>query len=326
VIGAGRWGEKLIAALNATGRYRLTAICDPDAERLTRYRGVSAARLLSSAQEALHDRRVEAVFVATPPQTHASLTIAALRAGKHVFVEKPMTLSLVEAEAVGRVLRATGRQLLVGHVLRYHQGILELERLVQAGAIGTLHHFASQRLGRAAPGGTSLAAWWELAPHDVSLARLFLGGDAEFISARASACGQSIEALLQFPRGRTADVLVGALETRRVRRITLGGTDGSACFDDRGPTSRARIQRFDGSAARPLDVAEELDARGNTRDALSVELNHFADAVVHDRPVLTDFEEGERVVAVLEAGARSLANGGQRTRIGLRSDIAPAAE
>ncbi len=331
VIGAGRWGEKLISALSASNRYGVAAICDSDVQRLGRYQNRSSTRLVTNIHDVLRDDHIDAVFIATPPPTHAALTLAALGARKHVFVEKPMTLSLIEAQEVGRALRLAGRRLLVGHVLRYHPGISELEQLVQAGTLGTLRHFESQRLGRATSDGSSVAAWWELAPHDVSLARAFFGCDPAFVSARRSVGGQRIEAKLVFPQERTAALTVGEVAGRRIRRITLRGTRAVAHFDDRDPSSRARILTL----PRPEALTElHFEDHGATTrgfansagDALSLELCHFADAVAYNRPVLTDFEEGERVVAVLEMGARSLANGGQWTRIPLHSDASRPAD
>ena len=241
-----------------------------------------------------------------------------------------MTLGLIEAEAVGQALRKSRRQLLVGHVLRYHPAISQLEQLVRAGMFGTLRHFSSQRLGRPAP-GTRLTAWWELGPHDVSLARAFFAADPTFISTKSSG-PQKVKAHLLFPQGKTAELLVGTGDNGtgdngRVRRIILRGTDAIARFDDRDSTSRARIHQLVPSGEVAADVEEQTTVRqlshDAAQDALGLELHHFAEAVSHNAPVLTNFEEGARVVAILEAGARSLANAGEWTRIEFKSDSCP---
>src|SRR5262249_49709991 len=167
VIGAGYWGKNLVrnfAALNA-----LDVVCDAREETRAAisldYRGV---RVVEAAEAVFKDPAIHACEIATPAETHYPLALAALSAGKDVFVEKPLALRVSEAEALASIAAARGQILMVGHLLRYHPAVEKLLELVADGVLGRIDYAYSNRLnlGKIRHEENAL---WSFAPHDLSL-------------------------------------------------------------------------------------------------------------------------------------------------------------
>src|SRR5688572_2239485 len=183
LLGAGRWGTNIACSLAGVAGARLHAVSDPSPlalQALARALVTDGPRPSFFAELAPALELADAVVVAAPDGTHAALGLAALDAGKHVLVEKPMALTVPDAERLVARARAGRRTLMVGHVLNYHPALERIESIVRAGRIGRPALLSSERfIERAEPGSD---AWWTLAPHDLSLCRRLLG-DVRALSA-----------------------------------------------------------------------------------------------------------------------------------------------
>jgi predicted dehydrogenase len=331
VIGAGRWGANLLRCFGNVDEARIVAVCDTDPGRLRAPGIAPRARRHPKLADLLHDEAVKAVAIATPAALHAQQAVAALEAGKHVFVEKPMALGLREAQQMRDAALAAGRCLMVGHLLRYHPAIVELERLVKQGRLGRVHHVWALRLG---PGATSPddGPWWALAPHDISVVRSLLRAEILDVSARRrdfADGGSEVTADLRL--GTASMTLVtSTAHPRKVRRLALVGTQATALFDDSDgkpllavsegtPPWLDRVSEdalptwLYGPAPLPDDGWKAVDF--NPTEPLICEARHFVSALRHGIRVLTDADEGCRVVAVLEAGALSMSARGATTPV-----------
>ena len=179
VIGCGHWGSNLIRNFNEIGV--LKAVCDTDkavAQRQAEQTGADRSDL----DQILSRSDIDSVAIATPPATHASLAGTALRAGKHVFVEKPMALDPKEGEMLCALAAETGRILMVGHLLQYHPAFQKLRELVRSGTLGRLRYVYSTRanLGQFRREENIL---WSFAPHDISMMIALIGDDPEEVTA-----------------------------------------------------------------------------------------------------------------------------------------------
>ncbi len=242
VLGCGAWGVNHVRVWSGLGR--LAMVCDPDSRRLDAL-AVSHpdVRRTSDPYDVFADRDVTAVVVAAPAAMHAELALAALDAGKDVLVEKPLAVSVSEAEKAVELAEATGRVLMVGHVLEYHPAVTKLRELIETGALGKLLYLYSNRLnfGRVR---TEENALWSFAPHDVALLLRLMGEMPDEVAVRGGAYlsdGIADASLmsLQFPKSVPAHVFVSWLHPFKEQRFVAVGDRQMAVFDDTAPWGRS---------------------------------------------------------------------------------------
>ena len=237
-IGLGYWGPNLLrnfADLSASARVKWC--CDLDEGALKkatqRYPGVQGTKRY---QDLLADPEVEAVVIASPAVTHHELAAAALKAGKHVFVEKPISLQVADAVDLIRLAEENRRILMVGHLMEYHPVVKKLKEYIQQGELGEIYYIYSSRLnlGRVRRDENAM---WSLAPHDISIALYLLGGMPEAVSAQGMAHLQpniedTVFLTMRFPQQKMAHCHVSWLDPNKVRSITVVGDKKMAVFDD----------------------------------------------------------------------------------------------
>jgi UDP-2-acetamido-3-amino-2,3-dideoxy-glucuronate N-acetyltransferase len=316
VIGAGQWGRNLMRNFAALGA--LAAAYDENtaalARELTAYPQARAAR---SLDEILSDPSIDAVVIATPAATHGRLARRVLDAGKHVFVEKPLSLDADDARALGEHSDRLGLTLMVGHLLLYHPAFIALQRFVAEGRIGALRYIYSNRasLGRIRPEGSAL---WEFAPHDVSMILALTGALPERVTCVGGAWlkpGVSDLTLshFRFPSGVQAHIFVSWLHPYKDHRLVVVGADGMAVFDDVAKDA-AKLLHYPHAVGWTGDLptvtkAEAIAIPYDDDEPLRRECRHFLDCVAAGRRPLSDWHEGYRVLAVLETCQRALASG-----------------
>ncbi|MDP9067833.1 MAG: Gfo/Idh/MocA family oxidoreductase [Actinomycetota bacterium] len=317
VVGCGYWGANLVRNFAALGA--LGAVHDEE-------RGAAELAAASTGAEAkswdaiLTDTTIDAVAISTPPATHAELAVAALEAGKDVFVEKPLALHVGDAEQVTKTAAAADRVLMVGHLLRYHPAFIELESLVRRGALGELRYIYSNRLnfGRFRRVENIL---WSFAPHDISMILTLVGAEPDVVTAiSASYLQQEIADVttthLSFQGGQAAHVFVSWLHPFKEQKLVVIGAQAMAVFDDGEPwTSKLRVYEHEVAWREGVPEARKTDGRDidiPQREPLLQECAHFIDCVVTRTPPLTDGHEGTRVLRVLEAAERSMRSAEQR--------------
>jgi UDP-2-acetamido-3-amino-2,3-dideoxy-glucuronate N-acetyltransferase len=318
-IGCGQWGRNIVRNLSQLGA--LTAVSDIAlnlaGEFSSRY-DVPARRF----EELLEDDDVEALAIATPAAFHALHARQALEAGKHVFVEKPLAMSVPDGQLLANMARERQRVLMVGHVLRYHPAVRKLLQEVRSGRLGTVRHIYSRRLslGRFR---TEEDVLWSLAPHDISIILAIFGDLPQRVSAHGrpilnSHIADIARVHLDFANGVTADVAVSWLNPVKEHKVVLIGSRAQAVFDD---TARwpEKLQIFDhgidvSSGAVRVVRAEPVLVRLDEKEPLREECAHFLSCVAAVKTPRTDSVEGLRVLRVLEAAANSMALGGETIR------------
>jgi UDP-2-acetamido-3-amino-2,3-dideoxy-glucuronate N-acetyltransferase len=330
VVGVGRWGKRLLRVFSAVPRSRLVAACDTDARALAAaglsYPGV---RLFSSSDELFGSSAADAIVLATPSATHAKLTLRALDAGKHVFVEKPMATCAKDAILVQARVRRSGKVLMVGHVLEFHPSFVLLRALIRAGTLGDVRFVFSERIGPT-PSGMS-DPWWELAPHDFSLVRSITGREPERVAARRTE-EDIIAADVRLPDGIQARIVVGRSNRQPKSRSTVVvGSRGAAIFDGVADESRldvllpqpglrewlAAFAHQWAAAGREMELcASDLShlrrhSTMSSGEPLANEAAHFVDGILDGAEISTDANNGLSVVLALDAGQRSLLEDGR---------------
>jgi predicted dehydrogenase len=325
VIGAGSWGINHVRVLAGEPRCRLVAVAEPDpAKRPLIAELAPGARWVTSADAVLGAADVDAVVIASPAATHVELAIAALAAGKHVLVEKPLARRLDDARRVAAAAAAArpGTVAMVGHLMVYHPAVRRIRELLHAGSLGRPFYVHAMRvnLGRIRRDETAL---WCFGPHDLSMIDHILGEQP----VTASACGTAVLqpgiedvafVTLRYASGILANLHLSWLHPRKERRFTLVGSQKMIELDDVSPE---KLRIYDKGYDRPPEFTqfgEFLTIRDGDvhiphvamEEPLRAEIRHFVDCIVRGEAPATGLAQGLRVTAVLEAAERSLAAGG----------------
>jgi len=317
VVGLGYWGPNLARNFDRLPGAELSWICDSSAESRERWAPeFRDARASADLDEVLADPALDAVAVATDVPTHAALAQQVLEAGKHCFVEKPLAQSVAEAEQVVAAAAASGRTLMVGHLLEYHPGVEKLKEIAEAGDLGDIHYVYSNRLnlGKLRADENAL---WSLGAHDVSVVLRLAGEEPSECHAFGESYMQPgvedvVFCYLRFPSGLAAHLHLSWLDPHKERRFTVVGSRRMATFDDMEIERKVTLydKGFDQDfrsygeyIARSGDV---WSPRVSNEEPLRIECGHFVDCVREGREPRSGGESGLRVVRVLEALQKSL--------------------
>lgn len=330
LVGAGMWGRHILRALCAIPSIDLRLVVDASAQARIRAQSIAPKiPMTDNLQQALEDPAIEAIVLATPAMTHADLAVAALDAGKHVFVEKPLCMSLAEGDRIAQAALRSKRQVMVGHLLLYHPAVQKLRNVVRSGELGTLRYLYATRVNL----GTVRReenAWWSLAPHDVSMILDLVGMLPERIAAHGAAyltphVEDVVFAHLVFPGGIVASIHVSWLDPHKRRELTVVGDRKMVCFDDVEPGEKLRIYDKGADVHSEFTNFAEFVAlrhgdvtipRLDAVEPLQAELEHFASTMLASTEPHTSLASGLDVVRVLQAGQESLSSGGLPIAVG----------
>ena len=324
LIGAGAWGRNLLRNLTHLRDAELVACCDSDGDGLAKaLSGFREVRPVTDPDAIFEDPGIDAVAIATPAITHFEFAAKAIRAGKDVFVEKPMTLSLADAEELVELAEAEKRVLMVGHLLEYHPAVNKMKELLDSGEVGDPYYIYSERvnLGRIRSDENAL---WSFAPHDISIILYLLGQEPVKVAAHGAAYIQpGIEDVvflcMHFPDNRLAQVHVSWLDPHKIRRTTLVGSRKMVVFDDMQASEKIRIYNkgveHNGQFAAYADAlslrfGEVTVPALKMREPLGLECSHFIECVRDRSTPRSDGQDGVSVIRVLEAAQTSLRSGG----------------
>jgi len=330
VIGCGYWGPNLIRNFDSLGDCRVRAICDSDRERLARVAArYPAARQTGSVDELLADDGVRAVAVATPVRTHFSIARRALETGRHVFIEKPMTGSVAEAEELIALAERKGLALMVGHVFVYSPAVRMIKALLEGGELGRVFYISSQRLNLGLY-QRDINVAWDLAPHDISIILHLLGRMPESVNCQGQAhMAAGVEDVtvmtLKFADGPFAAIQSSWLDPNKTRRTTIVGSRKMIVYDDIEPLEKIKIYdkrveappHYESFGAFPFSYhyGDMLAPHIRQEEPLRVECQRFVDCVTKGTGCDSGGREGLAVVRVLEAASASLRDGGQAVRV-----------
>jgi predicted dehydrogenase len=282
LIGCGRWGRNIARVL--AGQGALAAI------------GVRGARdtgfdVPTLSVEALLASDVEAVAIAVPPAEHRRLVTAALEAGKHVFVEKPLALTGADARACADAARVAGKVLMVGHIMRHNLAFVRLLEMVRAGAIGRVRGASSVRFNAAGVTPDD-GALWLLAPHDASMLLALLGPPE---TVHGEVVGAEHRVRLGYADGVSAKIAVSRTADRKHSELVVVGETGALVYEDTAAPER-RLVCYPDPESRTGGEAVALPPV----EPLAAEMACFLGAVRGENPPLADAEEGVAVVELLE--------------------------
>ena len=328
-VGAGYWGKNLVRVFHDLPDVHLGQVCDADpnirAAVQQQYPDIETG---ADYDRLLADESLDAVVLAVPAAHHFALAQQALEQGKHVYVEKPMTLNSAHAERLVELAAERDRILMVGHLLEYHPAVQMLRRLIEGGDLGDLYYLYAQRvnLGIVRQDENAL---WSLAPHDISVILHLLDQEPDAVSARGECYLQPdiedvVFANLHFADGKMAQLQLSWLDPHRIRRLTVVGSRKMVVFDDVESTEKVRI--YDKSAERPeydsygdsisLRFGDVVIPRLEMAEPLKLECQHFAECVRSGQTPVSDGRDGLRVVRVLEAAQASLRQKGAPVEVG----------
>ena len=317
LVGCGYWGKNLCRNFHALGA--LSTVADATEQGQATARSITHnAIVLDNFDAILTNDQIQGVALATPAETHADLAIQAMRAGKDVFVEKPMALSIRNAEEMQTVANETGRILMVGHLLEYHPAVLKLRELIASGELGEINYIYSNRLnfGKVR---TEENALWSFAPHDVAVILRLLGQSPIEVSASGGTyltkgIADVTVSNLQFSDNSRAHIFVSWLHPYKEQKLTVIGDQKMAIFNDVNPFGEKlciypQSVEFDGT----LPILKKEDAQfidHADNEPLREECAHFLDCIKTRKTPLTDAHSGIEVLKVLHACQASIDQNG----------------
>jgi len=329
VIGAGYWGANLIRTLQGTDGLRLKVVCDSQLEMLqtvkTRY---PQAALTTAWESVLSDPSIDAVVLATPPVSHFQLARAALAAGKHTWVEKPLALRYAEGQQLVTLAREMQRTLFVDETFLYDPLVQQARALIATGSLGKIYHVSLERTGMGRIRRDS-NVWWNSAPHDLSVLHYLLDIPVARISATGHAFLQpgiedAVWASLQLDNGVSAHIYLNWLFSEKKAPLTVVGERGMIQYEGRfekraltryeyrlGPMTAATPEEISGANLIPIERSEVVEViHGDQTEPLLHACAAFRESILTGEPAPSCGERSLRTLAVLEAGAWSLAQGG----------------
>ena len=322
LLGCGYWGKNLARNFNNLGALKL--VCDPaQAGREVANEYAPGVAVFREYCDAIQASNIEAVVIATPAETHFELAAAALKAGKDVFVEKPMALKVEDGLKLQSLADQHGRILMVGHLLEYHPAVQQLRELISAGELGKVNYIYSNRLnfGKIR---TKENALWSFAPHDIAVILRLLDEMPSAIncvggSYITSGVADVTVSNLKFESGRRAHIFVSWLNPIKEQKLVIVGDKKMAVFNDM--ESKNKLVLYDNSVdfnkSQPV-----LHQKGYTQihipedEPLRNECEHFLECIRFRREPLTDSASGIRVLRILESCHTSLKQDGKLITIG----------
>jgi UDP-2-acetamido-3-amino-2,3-dideoxy-glucuronate N-acetyltransferase len=315
VIGAGYWGKNLVRNFHQLGV--LKTICDgaqPIREEMSKtYPDVY---ITANVSDVLKDADVTGVVIAVPAALHFEIAGKALQAGKHVFVEKPLSLTRGDGEKLVRLAAERQKVLFVGHILHYHAAIIRLKELIKAGEIDRLQYIYSRRLnlGKIRREENIL---WSFAPHDISIILSLTGEEPSYVDSVGSnflhaRIADITMTNLKFPSGIGAHIFVSWLNPFKEQKLVIVGSKGMFVFDDTEPIDTKlvlyphTINWRNGLPVPHKAKSKPIDISPIWKEPLRSECEAFLEATRTGTPPLTSGEEGLRVLKILELSQQSI--------------------
>jgi predicted dehydrogenase len=331
VIGCGYWGPNLVRNFRQSADCQLKVLCDASEQRLSHMRRLyPEVATTQQYSDLLGDRDLDAVVIATPVRFHYPMAKAALEAGKHVFIEKPITRTESEAEELVELARQKGRILMVGHTFLFSPAVRRMKEIVDAGDIGEVQYIAARRLNLGLI-QKDINVAWDLAPHDISILLHILDEVPVTVSCQGSwHVTKGIEDVtmmyLSFRKNRCATIHNSWLDPKKVRQMTVVGSKRMIVYDDTEPLEKLKIYDARVDAPPHYDSFAEFTYSYHYGDSyvpyikqdepLKLESQHFLECIRDGRTPITSGQLGLEVVRILEAATQSLRQQGAAVKVG----------
>ena len=322
VVGCGYWGPNLIRNLLVSKLSGRIVCCDTDPVKLERVSlRYPTVGLVQTMDELLKDSGLDAVVIATPVSTHFSLARKALRADRHVFIEKPFTATVEEGEELVELAAKKNKVLMVGHTFEFSPPVMRIGELISSGELGKVFFISMARVNLGLH-QKDVSVVWDLAPHDLSMLFYWL----RETPLRVSALGKDFVqkgipdvafVSLEFGSGVIAHIQVSWLSPSKLRRTTIVGSGKMLVYDDTDHLEKVKIFDKGVDYRDPVTFGEyQLSYRTGdivsphleSYEPLQAEMDHFLECVQTGQRPRTDGHSGLRVVRVLEAIERSISN------------------
>lgn len=330
IIGVGYWGPNIIRNFAASKNARVVSCADLKRERLdfiaARYPTIKST---TDFMEIINDPGVDAVAICTPVFTHFEIAQAALNAGKHVLVEKPMTSTTAQAQELINLAERRKRVLMVDHTFLFTGAVMKIKETIESGQVGDIMYFDSVRVNLGLF-QHDINVIWDLAPHDISIMNYLIDEEPEAVVATGSDhIGNGLEDVayltVYYPNRLIAHIHVNWLSPVKIRQTLIGGSKKMIVWDDNSPSEKIKI--YD----KGIEVVQTADQIYNTLiqyrtgdiycpkvpqlEALAVEAEHFIDCIENGAAVKSGGDLGYRVVQILEASERSIKNRGKEIKL-----------
>lgn len=323
VIGYGYWGPNLVRSFQDTPGCLVSAICDLEEQRLAlAHSRHPHIRPTMDSSEIVGSPDIDLVVVATPISTHFGLTFAALSAGKHALVAKPLASKVEEAEELIALARQQNRMLLTDHTFLYTPAVRKMRELLLSGEIGEPYYYDSTRVNLGLV-QSDVSVLWDLAAHDLSMLDFLFAQKPVSISARAVAHIGSRETVaylfVRFAGSLVAHINVNWLAPRKVRLVFIGGSRKMIVYDDNEPSEKVKVYDrgvlLQGHTERSMLIEYRTGDMfapqiGNV-EALRLEAQHAVDCIRTGAEPMTGGDHALRVVRMLAAAELSLRHDGR---------------
>lgn len=319
-IGCGYWGPNLLRNFSSLPDVTVKYLVDSSEERRTFVeRNFPRCRAVQDLDPVLADPQVSAVVIATPAGTHFQLARAALQAGKHVFVEKPLATRVREVDELAGLAGASSRVVMVGHTFLYNSAVRYVKQLIEQGELGEIRYLYCQRLnlGRIR---SDIDALWNFAPHDISIIQYWLGEpepiavDRHGMDYMQKGIDDVVFLNIKYANGVMANIHVSWLDPQKVRKMIVVGSKKMVVYDD---VADDKIAIYDKGIDRRAVLGENMDfdrpqtgftyrsgnillPQVNFTEPLRTEAQHFVECVRNGSAPLTGIGHARKVVDVLE--------------------------
>lgn len=318
LIGLGYWGPNLARVLSQSTNCEFTACCDTDPQKLKKIMKLYPTLRGYGSVDELLASDVDGVVIATPISTHHDLARRALRAGKHVMVEKPLADSTAKAEDLVAEARKANLRLMAGHTFIYSPAVVKVKELIDSGELGDIRYLSFSRVNLGLF-QKDVDVVWDLAVHDISILLYWLGESPAHASSFGRACVQQSKydvayLWFQFAGGPVASCEVSWLSPQKMRRTCVTGSKRMVVYDDADPSDKIRIYDRGVVLQEPKTFGEfQLTYRNGdmvspalaNTEPLLTEVEHFVHCIETGETPRTDGEFGARVVRVIEMATAS---------------------
>ena len=330
IIGCGYWGPNLIRNFNALSGVRIKTICDLDQTKLgDLHRIYPRITTTTDASSLLSDRSIDAVAIATPVATHFQLAKLALKQGKHVLLEKPMTSSSDQARQLVVLAKKQNLVLMIDHTFIYSSAVQKMKQILKGRTLGKLCYFDSVRINLGLFQNDANVLW-DLAPHDLSIMDFLIEKTPTKIWAHGTSHIQKgieniVYITIEYPGNLLAHIHVNWLAPVKMRLTLISGLKKMIIYNDMEPIEKIKV--YDRSIRFKKNIedinlshyqyrmGDMYSPRLDDIEALSLATKHFIDCITKGKQPLTDGNAGLRVVTMLEAADLSLKHGGRPEKI-----------
>jgi predicted dehydrogenase len=328
VIGYGYWGPNVVRNFQGLADCSLTAICDKNPKAIRRLRGLYPnVEVTCDPHDIFASKHIDAVAVVTPVSTHYELARKCLENGKHVFVEKPFTATVAQAEELIELAEVKSLKIMVDHTFLFTGAVQKMKELIEQRLLGPLYYYDSVRVNLGLF-QHDVNVIWDLAPHDLSIMDYLIEEHPAAVVATGASHLNGLADMayitIFFPNNIIAHISVNWLSPVKVRTTLIGGQQRMLVWNDLESDEKIKIYDKGVSVTNEQGLYDLLVSyrsgdmwapKVEQTEALGVETEYFIDCILNDKKPLNDGEAGRRVVQLLEAADRSLKQNGKIVRL-----------